>query len=227
MLTVICGEDTTASRQYFISLKDSFRNKNYEIRDIVFEEILEINKWLNDSPSLFFEKRVFFGQGINRKLRADDKRTKEELQRIRDDKNLEFYLWEEVSAYELKIARLATVKEFKPSATIFKLLDSFYPGNKVTFLNMLETVSKNSPEIFVFTMLARLTRNLILVKEKIIPKGMQSWQFYKLQNQAKKWKIERLVLFYESLAKIDLGIKTSSSPFSIKESLDILACYFL
>lgn len=227
MLTVICGDDVMASREYFRGLRTNFRDKYFEVRDIKFEEILEIHKWLNDSPTLFFSKRVFFAENLNKKLKAEDKKTKEELQKIHNDKTVDLYLWEAVSAYELKIAKLGIVKEFKPKDTIFKLLDAFYPGNKLQFLSILEAVSRISSDIFIFTMISRLTRNLILVKENNMPNRMQTWQYYKLQNQAKKWKSDSLVLFYESLAKIDQGVKTSTSPFSVKESLDILACYFL
>ena len=125
----------------------------------------------------------------------------------------------------LKINNL--VKEFKPDQTIFKLLDSVYPGNKVLFISYLDKLSQNLDENFVFIMLIRYIRNLIIIKEGAVPPKMQSWQTYKLKSQALHWKQENLVNFYQALFKIEIGLKTSSNPFSVKESLEILACHFL
>ena len=60
-----------------------------------------------------------------------------------------------------------------------------------------------------------------------IPKKIQKWQLWKLESQAKLWKKKNLEEFYHGLHKIDIALKTSKNPYSVKKSLDILACYFL
>ena len=227
MLTIICGEDTIASRNYFVSLKKDFLAKGFEIRGIKFEEIKEISRWLADSPTLFSQKKVFFSENLNKKIKKDSKNILAELQKIDKMDNVELIDWESVSLRELKFTRLGKTKEFKPDQSIFKLLDSLYPGNKSNFITLLERLTQDLDENFVFIMLTRYVRNLILVKDGANPAKMQSWQIYKLKSQAKHWKIENLVNFYEALFKIEIGLKTSSNPFSVKESLDILACHFL
>ena len=76
-------------------------------------------------------------------------------------------------------------------------------------------------------MLARHLRNILITKmgEKI-PKLM-SWQIGKLANQAKYWDEKNLINFYQGLHRIDVNSKTNGTPFSVKKSLDILACYYL
>ena len=130
-------------------------------------------------------------------------------------------------AQRFEINQGAVVKEFKPSQNIFKLLDSCYPGNLKTFLNTLQTLSESTEDIFIFIMLARHMRNILSVKlgEKI-PK-LASWQLGKLSNQARYWDEKNLINFYQGLHRIDVNSKTNGTPFSVKKSLDILACYYL
>ena len=227
MLTIICGEDTIASRNYFVSLKKDFLTKGFDIRDIKFEEIKEIPRWLAESPTLFFQKKVFFSENLNKKIKKDNKSMLAELQMVNQMSNADLIDWEGVSVRELKFSKLGKIKEFKPDQSIFKLLDALYPGNRSDFIKLLGRLTQDLDENFVFIMLTRYVRNLILVKEGVNPAKLQSWQVYKLKSQTKQWKIENLVNFYEALFKIEIGLKTGSNPFSIKKSLDILACHFL
>ena len=227
MLTIICGEDVVTSRTFLSSLKNDYLKTGIEVRQIRFDDITEINRWLGDSPTLFSQKKVFFTEFINKKIKKDNKKFLAELTNISKLKDVELVDWEDVGSRQLKLTKIAKVKEFKPDKTIFKLLDCISPGNKSLFLNSLEQLSSNMDESFIFIMMARHVRNLILVSQDILPTKMQSWQFGKLKYQARSWDTEKLVNFYEGLMRVDIASKTGKSPYSIKESLDILACYFL
>lgn len=227
MITIICGEDTAASRVYYNSLKKNYLTRGYEIRIIAYQDIASIDQWLNESPSLFSNKKVFFSERFNKYYKKDNLKFTSELQKLEKMKDVELVDWEEVSSWELKLKKIGRVKEFKPNQTIFKLLDSVYPGNRISFTLLLNNLSQGLDANFIFIMLVRYIRNLIIIKEGLIPPRMQSWQTFKLKSQANHWKQENLVNFYEALFKIELGLKTSSNPFSIKESLEILACHFL
>ncbi len=227
MFTVICGEDVITSRDYLRELQLTYRKKSIEVQNITADEVAEITRWLGDSPTLFSEKKILFTQFLDKKIKKDSKKMLDDLVQINSLKDVELVDWEDASSRDLKIGKIGKVKEFKPSKTIFKLLDTVYPGNKVVFLNFLSSLSRDVDENFIFLMLARYVRNLILVKQEIMPTRMQSWQFGKLRYVAKVWKLETLILFYEGLMRIDIASKTGKSPYSIKESLDILACYYL
>ncbi len=229
MLTIICGEDSITSRNYFTDQQKLLREKNFEIVNIDYHQVLELDETGSSESSLFTSKRAYFTNSLNKKVfKKMSERNEKKIKAIIESKKIQVYDWEEeTSARDLKTIKGALVKEFKPSQNIFKLLDSCYPGNLKTFINALNILSESTEDIFIFIMLARHMRNILSIKmgEKI-PK-LDSWQLGKLSNQAKYWKLENLLNFYQGLHRIDVNSKTNGTPFSIKKSLDILACYYL
>ncbi len=227
MLTVICGEDTVASRNYFLELKIKYQKQGIDVQEISHQQIEELNKWLADNQSLFYSKKVFFTQSLN-KFITKKTSIKHLIEVYSRSKTLELIDWEEEkSARELKLGKLAMIKEFKANQTIFKLLDSCYPNNLSTFIKILHSLSSKIEDGFIFHMLSKHFRNLLIIKSGEKPKKILDWQVWKLKKQAKFWSLERLIAFYEALHRIDIAVKTSSNPFSLRHSLDILAFYFL
>lgn len=229
MLTIICGEDSIASRNYFTDQQKILKEKNFEVVNIDYHQVLELDETGASESSLFSTKRIYFTNSLNKKvLKKLNSKTEKKIKEIISSKEVQVYDWEEeTSSRDLKSVKGIIVKEFKPSQNIFKLLDSCYPGNLKTFLNNLEILSESTEDIFIFIMLARHMRNILIVKnDEKIPKLM-SWQIAKLSNQAKFWDLKNLTNFYEGLHRIDVNSKTNGTPFSVKKSLDILACYYL
>jgi hypothetical protein len=227
MITIVCGEDIAASRDYFFELKESFAKKGNTITQLSPKELVEQVGKSEQTMDLFSTQLVFFTENLNAFLSRNT--TAQTLfNDLAKDKDIELISWEEgKSSRELKIAKLGPVKEFKPPRSIFQLLDACYPGNKKSFIQMLENVEQTQDGQFIFTMLSRHLRTLMLAQEGQFGDRTQSWQRGKLTSQAKLWPKESLIGFYEGLAKIDVAQKTSATTFTIKESLDILACYFL
>lgn len=229
MLTIVCGEDSTTSRTYYLSLKNVYIKKNYFINEIKSNEIVEIPKWLGSAQMLFNQKRVFFSENIikNTKGKLSAKFT-QILTKISKTSFIELIDWEEdTPSRYLKIKNIGVIKEFKPSETIFKLLDNFYPGNLKKFLRILNIISNSANENFIFIMLSRQVRNLILAKINKLSTSIPSWQKQKLLNQAKFWRLNDLLTFYEALSRLDISTKTSSNPLGLKKAIDILAYHFL
>lgn len=229
MLTIICGEDSIASRNYFLDQQKIFTEKGFEIADIDVKQVLELDDSQASSESLFSQKRVYFTTSLNKKiLKKLNFKSEKKIKDIINSKVIQLFDWEEeTSSRDLKSIKGIVIKELKPSQTIFKLLDSCYPGNLKQFIFILKTISESTDDIFIFIMLARHMRNILITKlGERLPKLM-SWQIAKLSNQAKYWKQENLINFYQGLHRIDVNAKTSNSPYSIKKSLDILACYYL
>lgn len=229
MLTIVCGEDSKASRNYFSDLKKNAKDKDCEVYEIDAKNIGDILNWLSDAPSLFAAKKVFFTQSLNKNIsKKANPKFLATVEKILQDKEIELYDWEnEIPGRFLKITRGVTVKEFKLSNTIFKLLDYCYPGNIKMFLDSLHELSGNTEDIFTFIMLTRHIRNLMLVKLGKTPPGMMSWAAAKLKSQASKWEVDKLISFYDNLHKIDVSLKTSSMPYTLEEAIDILASYYL
>lgn len=229
MLTIICGEDSISSRNYFTDQQKLLKEKDFEIVNVDYHQVLELDETGASESSLFALKRAYFTQSLNKKVfKKMSERNEKKIKAIVESKAIQVFDWEEeTSSRELKSIKGIVIKEFKPSQTIFKLLDSCYPGNLKRFLSTLQTFSESTEDIFIFIMLGRHMRNILSVKmgEKI-PKLM-SWQIAKLSNQAKYWKEENLINFYQGLHRIDVNSKTNGTPFTVKKSLDILACYYL
>lgn len=228
MLTIICGEDSIASRNYFLDQQKIFAEKGYEIVTVDYRLVLELDESEASSASLFTQKRVYFTNSLNKKvLKKLNVKTEKKIKDIIVSKEIQLFDWEEeTSARDLKSIKGIVIKELKPNQTIFKLLDSCYPSNLKTFINSLNILSESTEDIFIFIMLARHMRNVLITKlGERLPK-LQSWQIAKLSHQAKYWKLENLINFYQGLHRIDVNLKTSS-PYSTKKSLDILACYYL
>lgn len=229
MLTIICGEDSISSRNYFTDQQKILSEKEFSIVNIDYHQVLELDETGASESSLFATKRAYFTNSLNKKVfKKMSERNEKKIKAIITSKEIQVFDWEEeTSARDLKSIKGVIVKEFKPSQNIFKLLDSCYPGNLRTFINSLNILSESTEDIFIFIMLARHIRNILIIKQgERLPKLM-SWQIAKLSNQAKYWKLENLINFYQGLHRIDVNSKTGRTPFSVKKSLEILACYYL
>lgn len=228
MLTIVCGEDSVASYDYFFNLKKEFRKKEYEIYDIDPLKIDEIISWRGESSSLFSNKKVFFIQNLNKKTNKKNLKQFKTINQLIESKDIEVVSYEEETpARFLKFGEKAKIKEFKISENIFKLLDACYPNNFKNFVSLLNCVKTSADETFIFIMLTRHIRNLLTIKINPGSSKLASWQQAKLKHQAALWQLSKLTNYYHSFHNIDLSIKTSSSPYSPCNSLDILSSYYL
>jgi hypothetical protein len=203
------------------------------LQEITPSQITEINKGSFDTISLFYQKKVFITGNLDKYLKQVVKRASKDniflkiLSNLAASKTNILINWEEgKSTWDLKNKTIGQIKEFKLKDNIFQLLDNCYPDNKENFLRILNSISQTEDEIFIFTMLIHHIRNLILAYEDGLP-AIPAWKRHKLIYQAKKWPLEKLIIFYSSLYKIEKSIKTNHQPLSFKRSLDILVCYSL
>lgn len=237
MLTIICGEDTVSSRKYYSGLKDEYIKKGTEIREIIPIQINEILKWQGENLSLFGTKQVFFTELLDATIikKRGKKSTKpvvvltQEMiaESILKRKDIDLVVWEEKGQRELKLKTIAQIKEFKPSESVFKLLDSCKPGSLSAFVRVLNTILESQDVMFVFIMLYRHMRTLLLAYEDVFAPTVQSWQKGRLTSQAKAWQQDKLAQFYEALYRIEVTNKSGTNPHGLKKSLEILACFYL
>ncbi|MFA5136872.1 MAG: hypothetical protein WC489_05805 [Patescibacteria group bacterium] len=237
MLTIICGDDFVSSRKYFSQIKSEYFKKNIEIKDIVPQELPDVLNWQGDNLSLFASKKIFAVERIEshivrkrgkKKASQNKHLTLEEIvQKLAQSKNIEVINWEEKPGRELKLKTIAKIKEFKLSNNIFKLLDACYPNNFSVFIRLLSENLDVHEEMFIFTMLCRHIRTLILAQDHIFSPSVQSWQKQKISGQALLWTRDKLIGFYEGLYRIDFSSKSATNPYGTRKSLEILACYYL
>lgn len=232
MITIFCGEDTVAARCQYIQCIDTYRSTECEIISLPPSSILDIPKGLAENLSLFADKKVFVVEnlekyGFKKSTKAKKDSMYEVLSKISLDASLILIDYEEgKQARQLKLKDMAKVHESKPSTSIFKLLDDCIPGSKLHFIESLRIVCETQDEMFVLIMLFRHIRNLVLANHEALG-ILPPWQKQKLLLQAKKWDTKQLINFYSGLIKIEIGSKTSSNPYGIAKSLEILACHYL
>jgi hypothetical protein len=227
MLTIICGEDVVASREFLYSTLEAAKKKGIEVTGIRADDLAT----LVDQPvvGLFSTETIYTIENLNRSIaRKGSKHTIETLQKIANSKTIHLYDWENfISSRELKIAKVGIVKEFKPANNIFQLLDACYPGNAKTFLTVMHNITDVKNEMFVYLMLLRHVRTVFLTKVTGLPHTTNPWQKSKLSAVARQWDGARLTDFYGRLLAIDTSLKTGKNVYGVQRSLDILACYYL
>lgn len=226
MIHIILGDDIVVSRQQFLKLKEEYETAGYEIVKLDKVNLFELDKWLDQSSSLFSDKKVFFGENLLSK-----KENKKGLAKYdRQDSQIDIVIWEET--LEGRIAKFifehSKIHASKLPHNIFKLMDTIYPGNLPSAVALLKAVFATINEHMILVMLQKRMRDLILVKDGLKPeKKLADWQLARLKEQTKKWPANKLILFYDALYRVEVMAKTNSHYYSVKKALDITLCYFL
>lgn len=218
-ISLIHGEDTTTSRNTFLSLIKKAKEDGFQIKDISLNTNLNLGEKLT-SQSLFEDKVLFIHDKLKNLTPADLKWL------IKNSKNYEgeFILWYEGAA-PLKITKAlpkgSEIKKFDLPRIIFNFLDSFYPGNSANILGLLDRLLVTQPIEFVLFMLGRHLKDLYWVKnDRVIVPNYDGWRIKKLSNQSAKFTNERLRKVINLLSEADIRSKTSSD--SLKEFLDLI-----
>ena len=228
MLTIICGENTIEAYNFFLEKKKEFIDKKYEVLEIDSSAIEELIRWQSENLSLFATKKVFFTRNLNKKINKTNKKTLMLIDRVVNDKKINIFDFEEgVEKRNLKVQKNVLIKEFKLPISIFNFLDNLYPGNLATVIKNLNLLSKTIASELIFFMLTKRIRQLLMIKLNHKLDGLQLWQLKKLNYQAKLWSKQTLIKFYQSLFQLEIKVKTSSNPFDLKKSLELLFTYLL
>lgn len=229
MITVICGEDSVASRDYLNqALKTHIEKYNAVVQTITSAEAVDLS--LQDSqPISLFETPIYLLENASKKImRKGSGDIYKALLKLSKSSEITLYIWESgMSKRDIKTADLGVVKEFKPSSSIFTLLDQCYPSNLKRFTADFYALVTPTTELFIHIMLTRHIRSLLTIRLGEVPARMQSWQVGKLKAQASRWEAKSLLDFYEKLLSIEVQLKTGRSVYSVGESLTLLSCYYL
>lgn len=229
MITVICGEDTLASRTYLHDLISSYEKRGYRPKYIAKDELPNL---LNSAAdlSLFNEKFIHILEGANAAIARKTKNNEvlKQLEQIHAKKDVDLLIWEkELMKRELKYKDLAPVKEFKLSASIFSLLDACTPGQLNTFVSILRSLVDPSNEIFILVMLQRHLRTLVAASQGDSLASLPPWQRGKVFSQARAWSSDKLLQYYEKILNIEITLKSGKTTYSVVKAIEILSVYYL
>lgn len=223
MITVFSGDDIVSSRKAFLEAIDAFRLKNFEASKISGKDLsIEILETFSNPTSLFGEKKVLAIEGLLAGIKSKDKENV--IKRVQTLTDCTIIIWEnrEFNKFEQpKFGSGFVFKNFKLPSILFEFMDKIAPGKANDNLTLLHKVCETVDPQYLFLMLVRQIRLLILASDDEVS-DIPSWQSGKLIRQAKLFKKEDLHKIYKSLLDIDYQQKTSGSPFDILGELDLL-----
>lgn len=233
VINVFCGEDSITARLAYNRMIETYRKGGAEIIEMNASSIMNLKQGVGDNINLFAQQTVFCMDNLEKtgfkkstKVKAD--KMYEAIVSLAQDKSIVILDFEDgKQSRQLKLKDIATIHESKTAVSIFSLVESCNPGNKNSFIQGLKTVCSTQDEQFVFIMLYRHIRLLVLVQSNDPSLKLPPWQKYKIINQAKKWEPQRLIDYYSGLIKIEITSKTSTNPYGVRKSLEILACHYL
>lgn len=223
MITVFCGDDIVASRKAFLEAIDAYKLKGFEVSKFNGKDLtVEILESYTNPTSLFGEKKILAVEGL---LSGTKSKEKENIiKRIVSLTQCFIVVWEnkEFTKFEQpKFGSEFVFKNFKLPSILFEFMDKIAPDKTKENLTMLHHVCETVDGTYVFLMLVRQIRLLILASDNEVS-DIPSWQSGKLIRQAKLFKKEDLHNIYRNLLEIDYRQKTSGSPFDIAGELDLL-----
>ncbi len=224
MITVIHGDDTASSRNYFISERQKVDNP------VTLDgKKLDITKLAENlqGDELFFETKTIFIEELL-SGRKKSKELDELIDQLLSQKKKDIIIWEgkDLSKTSSPLLKAATLKAFSFPKSIFSFLDSMRPGNK-EMLFLFHKSQKESEVEVIFALIIRQFRLLLAVSQHVNAeqiseiKRLAPWQLQKLKRQAKHFSSDRLKKSYQTVFQIDLNQKTGAAPLSLTQAIDI------
>lgn len=226
MIKVICGEDNVAARDYFNRLKKSFDSNKHQLIEINSSNINQVLLQIDYNLNLFDKKIIYFAQFISPIL-TKNKNLLNKIIEINKNQDILMYIFENKEKYNLTLYKNFHIVEFKLNKNIFTLLDLFLPGKKNEFIKLFHQIINEKNINKFFYLLTKRVRDLLVVKNRGKPEKISAWQLNRLKKQAQLWEEEKLIDVYQSIFRIEIDRKTSQTPFTLKDALDILIFYHL
>lgn len=215
-IVVLHGDDTAKSYLRLTKFIEVAKKRSWEI--------VKIDPKIHDLPevivssSLFEKEKLVVLEGAKNLKKSDIKWLKEKSKNY--SSTLVIYNEGLILKSLIKDIPVTKLEEFKLPRLVFKFLDSIYPGNAAVSLRLLEEVLKEEPPEMIFAILGRQLRDLYWVINDSTSLNYPSWRIARLKSQGDKFKDGSLEDLINSLAKIDIKVKTSQ--LTLRESLDFI-----
>lgn len=222
-IIVLHGDDEKKLYERLSKFVETAKSRSWEV-SYLDDKSQSIQEQLS-SPSLFGAERFFIVRDVTRLGKKELEWISKNIANLSG--NLIIYHEGYISQTILKGLRSLPagrqgykVEEFKLPVILWNFLDNIYPGNSEKCIKQFhQTIEKQAPE-FIFTLIAKLFRDLYWVKtdEKSMP--YPPWRISKLKIQSEKFKVESLKEIINKLAEIDIKVKTSKA--NLIDELDLL-----
>lgn len=249
MITLIHGDDSALSRNYYFELKS--KSKDGIVLEGAKITFTDLTQALEGQDLFGNTKEIFIEELLSKRKNSKEV---DALISLLTQTPQTVFLWEskELTAKQLSLFKGAAIKLFKIPATIFAFLDAFRPHNAKQLIELFhKTLEDKDPE-FVFFMLQRQVRILLTLNKKdpsvIASKAKQSsseiatsqtprndgktvisevarlapWQKGKLEKQAGMFAEEKLKDIHSQIFDIELDLKTGNLTLPLQQTLDLL-----
>ena len=216
-IIVLHGDDERklyARLQKFI---ETARSRSWEV-DYLDDVSLKLQEALS-STSLFSNERFF----VLRDIKRLGKKEIEWLNKKYTDLPGNLIVYHEGYIPKTLLSSLpkdVKIEEFKLPVIIWTFLEHIYPGNsKQSILEFHKIIERDAPE-FIFTLIAKLFRDLYWAKVDSNSMPYPTWRSAKLKVQSSKYSEEQLKGLIERMSEIDIEVKTRKS--DLVTALDLL-----
>lgn len=206
MITLLHGDNTTASRAELIRRIEEAKKAGKEIRQLDGKglDTLTLTQALESSSLFGGDILVVIEKFITRgtKLPAT---------------NTDVIIWEDKEIGKTGINGLGakvSVQLFKTPVVIWEFLD------RLTLTLLHKALERDAPEL-IFSLLVGRIRQLIMLKDNVTPEGLPGWQAARLTRQARLFTMDKLLAMERKLLEIEVSIKTGSSPFTLAQHLEL------
>lgn len=225
MLTLIHGDDTAASRNYYLTERQKSTEK--KIIDGTTTTLTDLMQILSGN-GLFGDQETIFIEELFSK-RKSTKDIEELTNFLSDQADAQIFVWESKTLTPKQIGsfKKAVVKEFKIPSVVFAFLDSIKPGNTKIMIKLYHDILAQEDAMYVLVMLMRQVRILLALNdpsEQTISEvsRMAPWQKNKMQKQAQWFGKEKLLQLHDRLFGLEYGQKTGNLPLPLTDAIDFL-----
>lgn len=223
-ITILHGENQTASRAARTKLISELQAKGFVSRSVEGETATrsELESLLT-SVSMFETEAIIIDNLISR-LKSKEKAACIDLLSSTPLAK-PIVMWERraLTATMLKpFAKIAEVKLFKESSSLFPFVDSLIPGNQARMLPLFHAAQRDNDIFLIFGMVVRRVTDMLIASDNPQFLAGSPWGMKQIINQSKSWTTSKLRLLHTSLLEIDLAVKTGGSKLDLTSQLDLL-----
>lgn len=222
MVTLIHGEDTAASRNYYQSIKAQIKDSvTFDGAQVTLTDLVQVI----DGGGLFSEGKHIFLEDFFTKKKSE-KSIADILIFLDKSTDSSVYFWEgkEIGKKQYAASKKMESKVFKFPQTLFAFLDSIGQSPKSTIQKFHDALQYTPAEL-IFFMMVRQFRLLLAIEttsDKAIDeaKRLAPWQIAKLKKQYAFFPIHHLQTAYQNLFAIDYALKTGQSSVNHIQAID-------
>ncbi len=219
MKTFLHGENIVESRNELQNIRTQHKGEiiNLNGKNVALTEL----KQALESMSLFGQDRLVIIENLI--SRQSKTQLKEVIDYITSEKtSVNIVIWEGKEVGKILLRKFTSwdIQLFKIPKVLFTFLDSITPGNAQRMLELLINSRKSNEDMFIFLMIVRQIRLLLLAKDRGLT-GMPPWIAGKISRQSSSFSKEQLINLYKKLLLIDIGQKTGKASFNLNQELDL------